>query len=46
MKAAQAQDQAAVSLVRKTLDAEQGIALELIQAMTVPGLGENVDLRA
>ncbi|GEM_PF-3104533 len=46
MKAAQLQNQVAVSVERKTLDAEQSAALQLIQAMGVPGLGQNVDLQA
>ena len=44
--AAQAQEATRVGVLRKTLDAQQEVALELIQAIKVPGLGENVDLLA
>ncbi|MHB8621000.1 MAG: YjfB family protein [Chloroflexota bacterium] len=33
-------------VLRKTLNAEQAVAAELIQALGTPGLGQNVDLKA
>jgi hypothetical protein len=44
--AAQAQEQASVGVLRKSLDTESAVALELIQAAAVPGLGENLDVKA
>jgi len=44
--AAQAQQDASVSVLKKSLNADQAVALELIQAMSVPGLGENLDIKA
>jgi hypothetical protein len=43
--AARAQEAATVGVLRKSLDAEQSAALELIQALAIPGLGQNVDLK-
>ena len=43
---ATAQQQEGVSVLRKSLDAESAVALQLIQAATVPGLGENLDVKA
>ena len=37
---------ASVSVLRKSMDVEQSLALKLIQAISIPGLGQNVDLRA
>lgn len=45
MASERVQQQLQVSVLRSTLDAEQAIALQLIQAAMVPGLGEHVDLR-
>ena len=45
--AALAREDAAASVLRKSLDAEQDMALRLIQSIPqMPGLGENVDLLA
>jgi hypothetical protein len=44
--AAQAQQDASVGVLRKSLDAESAVALELIQAAVIPGLGENLDAKA
>jgi hypothetical protein len=44
--AAQAQQDAGVNVLRKTLNADQAVALELIQAISVPGLGDNLDVQA
>jgi len=44
--AAQAQQDASVNVLKKSLTAEAAVALELIQAMSVPGLGENLDVKA
>lgn len=35
-----------MAVLRKSLDAESEVALQLIQAASVPGLGENIDVRA
>lgn len=43
---ASTQEQAGVAVLRKSLDAEQAVALELIQAAAIPGLGENLDVKA
>jgi hypothetical protein len=43
---ASAQDQMGVAVLRKSLDAESSVALELIQATNIPGLGENIDVQA
>ena len=44
--AAQVQETSIVGVLRKSLDVQQEVALELIQAIGTPGLGENVDLKA
>ena len=44
--AAQAQQDASVGVLKKSMDAEQAVAMELIQAIGIPGLGENLDVRA
>jgi hypothetical protein len=44
--AAQAQQDAGVNVLKKTMNAEQAVALELIQAIGVPGLGDNLDVKA
>jgi hypothetical protein len=44
--AAQAQQDASVGVLRQSLDAESAVALELIQAAVIPGLGENLDAKA
>jgi phage portal protein BeeE len=44
-EAARAQEAASVSLLRKSLDAQGAVALQLIEALSVPGLGENIDVR-
>jgi hypothetical protein len=44
--AAQAQETAGAGVLRDSLKAEQAVAVELIQAISIPGLGENVDLKA
>ncbi len=41
-----AQDQMGVAVLRKSLDTEQAVAQELIQAAVIPGLGEHLDVRA
>jgi hypothetical protein len=46
LQAAQAQETAGADVLRNALNAEQSMAAELIQAISVPGLGENVDLQA
>ena len=44
--AAQAQQDASVGVLKKSLNVEGAVAVELIQAMSVPGLGQNLDLKA
>ena len=44
--AAQAQQDASVSVLKKSLNAEQAVALELIQSLSIPGLGQNLDVKA
>ena len=43
--AAQAREDASVSVLKKSLNAEQAVALELIQSLSIPGLGENLDVK-
>jgi len=44
--AAQAQEATRIGVLRKSLDAQQELALQLIQAIKIPGLGENINLAA
>lgn len=44
--AAQAQQDASISVLKMSLNVEQDVGLELIQALSVPGLGENLDVKA
>ena len=44
--AAQAQQDAGISVLKMSLNVEQDVGLELIQALSVPGLGENIDVKA
>jgi hypothetical protein len=46
LQAAQAQDTAGADVLRNALMAEQVMASELVQAINIPGLGENIDLQA
>ncbi|HVA26125.1 MAG TPA: putative motility protein [Chloroflexota bacterium] len=44
--AAQAQQDASVNVLKKSLNVEGTVALDLIQSIGVPGLGENLDVKA
>ncbi|HLY68008.1 MAG TPA: YjfB family protein [Chloroflexota bacterium] len=46
LSAAQAQQDAGVSVLKNAVDTESNVALELIQSATTPGLGEHVDTYA
>ena len=44
--AAQAQQDAGISVLKMSLNVEQDVGLELIQSLSIPGLGENIDVKA
>jgi len=43
--AAQAQETAGANVLKDVLNADQAVAVELIQAIGLPGYGENVDVK-
>jgi hypothetical protein len=45
-EAAQARDEASAGVLKKSMATEQAVALQLIEALSVPGLGENVNVLA
>ena len=44
--AARAQQDASISVLKMSLNVEQDVGLELIQSLSIPGLGENLDVKA
>lgn len=44
--AAQAQQDAGVRVLKMSLNVEQAVGLELVQSLSIPGLGENLDVKA
>jgi putative motility protein YjfB-like len=44
--AAQAQQDAGISVLKMSLNVEQDVGLELIQSLSIPGLGDNIDVKA
>ncbi|MGH2469128.1 MAG: YjfB family protein [Chloroflexota bacterium] len=43
---ANAQQSSVMSVLKNSMDTQDSVALQLIQAINVPGLGQNIDVRA
>ncbi|MGH2364836.1 MAG: YjfB family protein [Chloroflexota bacterium] len=46
LAAANAQQSSVMSVLKNSMDTQDSVALQLIQAINVPGLGQNIDVRA
>ncbi|HUZ78037.1 MAG TPA: YjfB family protein [Chloroflexota bacterium] len=46
LSAANAQQSSVMSVLKNSMDTQDTVALQLIQSINAPGLGQNIDVRA